>query len=66
MRLTKYIPTLEPGQSICVAIGAMAHGPDNFADSWVDEKIAVSEYSLSASVAASKFVHACEEVWGIL
>ena len=29
----------------------MAKGPDDFADSWVDGKIAVSGYILSASVA---------------
>jgi rRNA small subunit pseudouridine methyltransferase Nep1 len=28
--------------------------PDNFADHMVDEKIAISEYSLSASVACGK------------
>jgi rRNA small subunit pseudouridine methyltransferase Nep1 len=28
--------------------------PDNFADHLVDEKIAISEYSLSASVACGK------------
>lgn len=32
----------------------MAHGPDDFADHLVDEKIAISEYSLSASVACGK------------
>jgi len=55
----------------------MAKGPDDFADSWVDGKIAVSGYILSASVAyvllsmmvndsCSKFTHACENLWGIL
>jgi hypothetical protein len=29
----------------------MAKGPDDFADSWVDGKVAVSGYVLSASVA---------------
>lgn len=29
--------------------------PDNFADQWVDQKISISEYSLSASVACGKF-----------
>ena len=43
--------TLKPNQSVCVAVGAMAKGPDDFADSWVDGKIAVSGYILSASVA---------------
>lgn len=43
--------TLKPNQSVCVAVGAMAKGPDDFADDWVDAKIAVSGYILSASVA---------------
>lgn len=44
----------------------MAHGTDDFADSYVDEKIGVSEYSLSASVACGKMTCALEELWGIL
>ncbi|KAJ1674763.1 18S rRNA pseudouridine methyltransferase [Spiromyces aspiralis] len=58
--------SLEPNQSLVVAIGAFAHGPDNFADSYVDEKIGVSEYPLSASVACGKLCCAMEDIWGIL
>ena len=78
-RLETYlVNTLKPNQSVCVAVGAMAKGPDDFADDWVDAKIAVSGYILSASVAypprnpginncrCSKFVHACENIWGVL
>ena len=51
-RLETYLEnTLKPNQSVCVAVGAMAKGPDDFADDWVDAKIAVSGYILSASVA---------------
>ena len=32
----------------------MARGRDDFADAYVDEKISISEYSLSASVACGK------------
>lgn len=46
-------------------VGAMARGKDNFADEFVDEKIGLSDYPLSASVACSKFCHGCEDVWGI-
>jgi rRNA pseudouridine-1189 N-methylase Emg1 (Nep1/Mra1 family) len=31
------------------------HSADNFADAWVDQKISISDYSLSASVACGKF-----------
>ncbi len=54
VRLNKYLPTIPDTHSIVVFVGAMAHGPDNFADHMVDEKIAISEYSLSASVACGK------------
>jgi rRNA small subunit pseudouridine methyltransferase Nep1 len=80
-KLENYLEgTLRPNQSVCVAVGAMAKGPDDFADDWVDAKIAVSGYILSASVASvpnprspplltrrcSKFIHACENIWGVL
>jgi rRNA small subunit pseudouridine methyltransferase Nep1 len=57
---------LNPKESICVFVGAMAKGADTFADSIVDEKISISNFSLSASVACSKFCHAAEDAWDIL
>ncbi|CAB4397578.1 Nep1-domain-containing protein [Rhizophagus irregularis] len=65
VRLSRYLPTIPPDQSICIAIGAMAHGTDNFADDWVDEKIGISQYPLSAAVACSKFCCELESFWGI-
>ncbi|KAI1820507.1 essential for mitotic growth 1 [Xylaria intraflava] len=66
VRPRDYIQNLGPKESICVFVGAMAKGSDNFADEYVDEKIAISNYSLSASVACSKFCHAAEDVWDIV
>ncbi|KAK3320084.1 nucleolar essential protein 1 [Podospora appendiculata] len=66
VRVREYIDQLEPNESVCVFVGAMAKGPDNFADEYVDEKIAISNYSLSASVACSKFCHAAEDAWDII
>jgi rRNA small subunit pseudouridine methyltransferase Nep1 len=66
MNVREYIQGLGDEESICVVVGAMAKGKDDFADGWVDEKIGVSNYSLSASVACSKFCHAAEDVWNIL
>ncbi|KAJ1848673.1 18S rRNA pseudouridine methyltransferase [Coemansia sp. RSA 2708] len=57
---------LNQNQNIVVAIGAMAHGKDDFADSYVDEKVGISEYPLSASVACGKLTCALEDIWGIL
>ncbi|KAJ1721834.1 18S rRNA pseudouridine methyltransferase [Coemansia erecta] len=57
---------LRPNQDIVVAIGALAHGKDDFADAYVDEKIGISEYPLSASVACGKLTCALEDIWGIL
>jgi len=61
-----YVDTLADDESLCVFIGAMARGKDTFADEFVDEKIAVSEYPLSASVACSRICHGAEDAWGIL
>jgi rRNA small subunit pseudouridine methyltransferase Nep1 len=66
VRVSEYVSTLGDKESICVFVGAMAKGSDNFADQFVDEKISISNYSLSASVACSKFCHAAEDVWGII
>lgn len=66
VRVREYMETIGPKESICVFVGAMAKGSDTFADSIVDEKISISNYSLSASVACSKFCHAAEDVWDVL
>ena len=66
VRVKDYIQTLGPKESICVFIGAMAKGNDDFADGFKDDTISISSYSLSASVACSKFCHAAEDVWDIV
>lgn len=66
VRVREFVEGLKPKESICVFVGAMAKGNDNFADDLVDEKIGISSYSLSASVACSKFCHAAEDAWDIL
>lgn len=53
-KVSDYVRKLPQDMSLCVFIGAMAHGADDFADFYIDEKISVSDYSLSASVSASK------------
>ena len=53
-RLSTYLPTLPTTHSIAVVVGAMARGKDDFADGYVDEKISISDYPLSASVACGK------------
>ncbi|GJJ07830.1 hypothetical protein Clacol_002035 [Clathrus columnatus] len=54
VRLSQYLTTLPQTHSIAVFVGAMARGRDDFADGIVDEKISISNYSLSASVACGK------------
>jgi len=66
VRVREYVGTLEEDESICVFVGAMARGNDDFADAIKDESISISNFSLSASVACSKFCHAAEDVWGII
>lgn len=65
-RVSSYLASVPPDRSIAVFVGAMAHGEDNFADDVVDEKISISEYSLSASVACGKFCCSLEDLWGIV
>ncbi|KAK4943531.1 18S rRNA pseudouridine methyltransferase, partial [Elasticomyces elasticus] len=66
VRVRDYIQGLRPKESICVFVGAMAKGNDDFADQYKDDAISISNYSLSASVACSKFCHAAEDVWDIV
>ena len=66
VRVSDYIADLGSKESVCVFVGAMAKGTDNFADEFVDDKISISNFSLSASVACSKFCHAAEDVWNII
>ncbi|KAI9721413.1 MAG: 18S rRNA pseudouridine methyltransferase [Chrysothrix sp. TS-e1954] len=66
VRVSEYVRGLNEGESICVVVGAMAKGVDDFADGWTDDAIGISNFGLSASVACSKFCHAAEDVWGVL
>lgn len=66
VRLSRYLPTLPDTHSIAVFVGAMARGRDDFADHVVDEKISISDYPLSASVACGKLCCALEELWDIV
>ena len=66
VRVRDYIEDIGPKQSVCVFVGAMAKGKDDFADTYKDDAISISNYSLSASVACGKFCNAVEDVWNIV
>ena len=66
IRAKDYVAGLSPDESICVFVGAMAKGRDDFADDFKDEAISISNFSLSASVACGKFCNAVEDVWDIV
>jgi len=66
VKLSKYLQTLPETHSIAIFVGAMARGRDDFADHMVDEKISISEYPLSASVACGKFCCGLEDLWDIV
>ena len=66
VRVRDYVHDLGPRESICVFVGAMAKGNDDFADLYKDDTISISNFSLSASVACSKFCHAAEDDWNIV
>ncbi len=59
VRLSRYLPKLPETHHVVVFVGAMARGKDDFADHIVDEKVSISDYPLSASVA-------CGKVWIVL
>ena len=66
VRVRDYISDLGPKQSICVFVGAIAKGKDDFADAFKDDTISISAFSLSASVACGKFCNAAEDAWNII
>ena len=66
VRASDYIAGLSERESICVFVGAMAKGEDDFADNIKDDAISISNFSLSASVACGKFCNAAEDIWGII
>lgn len=54
MKLTNHLTKIPHDGPIAIFVGAMARGSDDFADGIVDEKISISNYPLSASVACGK------------
>lgn len=55
---------LPQDKPVTVVIGALSHG--DVPMDYVEEKISVSEYPLSAAVACSKLCCAFERKWGVL
>ncbi|EPB89013.1 hypothetical protein HMPREF1544_04136 [Mucor circinelloides 1006PhL] len=66
VRLREFFKDIPDYTPIVVAVGAMAKGPDSFADEYVTEKIGISSYALSASVACAKVCCAFEDLWDIM
>ena len=66
VRVTQFAASLPKDEPICFIIGSYAHGPDNFADEYCDEKIAISEFPLSASVTCAKICCAFEDLWNVI
>ncbi|KAI8368169.1 Alpha/beta knot methyltransferase [Radiomyces spectabilis] len=66
VRLYRYFKSIPEEGPLVIAVGAMAKGPDTFADSYVDTKIGISEFSLSASVACAKVCCALEDLWDVM
>jgi rRNA small subunit pseudouridine methyltransferase Nep1 len=58
--ISNRLPTDEP---VVFFVGAMPHGDDNF--EYAEEKISISDYSLSAAVACSKLCHSYEDLWNV-
>jgi len=66
VKLTNHLTKIPHDGPIAIFVGAMARGNDDFADGIVDEKISISNYPLSASVACGKFCCALEDLWDVV
>ncbi|CEP11003.1 hypothetical protein [Parasitella parasitica] len=66
VRLSHFFKEIPDYTPIVVAVGAMAKGPDTFADEYAKEKIGISSYALSASVACAKVCCTLEDLWDIM
>ena len=67
VRATKWVKSLPKDMNIVISVGSFAHGKDDFGEEWgVDERVSLSEYPLSASVACGKICNAFEDLWNIL
>ena len=66
VRLSSWTQTLPKNEPVCIVLGAFASGKDAFADGYCDEKVSISEFPLSASVACGKICNAFEELYGII
>ncbi|KAJ3118935.1 Ribosomal RNA small subunit methyltransferase mra1 [Nowakowskiella sp. JEL0407] len=67
IKLSNWVQTIPNDKPIVFFVGAMAHGVDDFADEYgIDEKISISEYSLSASVTLGKLCNAFEDLWDVI
>ncbi|CAO3643692.1 unnamed protein product [Cunninghamella blakesleeana] len=67
VKLYPYFKELDlDNEPLVIAVGAMAKGEDTFADDYINQKIGISKYSLSAAVACSKVCCALEDLWDIL
>lgn len=54
MSAPAFVRAVPPGRPLALFVGAMAKGPDDFADGLVDQKISLSRHALSASVVCAK------------
>lgn len=63
VRLSQYVRALPETHHVAIFVGAMARGRDDFADGVADEKISISNYPLSASVACGKVGVQCASIF---
>ena len=64
VKMSEFVPTLPKNDPVVFIVGAYAHG--EMKDDYAEEKIAFSEYPLSASGACAKICNAFEDIWEIL
>lgn len=62
VKLYKYFKEVPEGKPIVVAVGAMAKGPDSFADDYIDQKIGKKLKKKNASIMLScycRYIRLC-------
>eukprot|EP00879_Flechtneria_rotunda_P017904 GHRR01018765.1.p2 GENE.GHRR01018765.1~~GHRR01018765.1.p2 ORF type:complete len:111 (+),score=39.93 GHRR01018765.1:1168-1500(+) len=60
----EFVLQLDDAASVVFVVGAFAHGTID--RSYVDQEVAVSQYSLSAAYALARITNAMEIKWGIV
>lgn len=72
VRMSNYLQSLlltnhdQQQHPLCFIVGAFSHGQDDFADEYLDERIGISQFPLSAGAVCGKICYSFEDLWQII